>query len=86
MWFRCLGDFWGLFCRCREWIEAQIFDDLRVVWGCRIHLIAFPAAKGNHANPQSASRFRLEDPQLKATAAEMAADGPGLFWDWYSTV
>jgi len=84
--FRCLEGVWGLFHRCSERIVAQILRDLRVVWGCRRNLIAFPAAEGDCANAQQASSFRLIDFQLKATASEVAPDGPRLFWYWYPSV
>ena len=81
MLFRCLCDFSGLFHRCCERIVAQILRDLRVVLGCRIHFIAFPAAERDRANPQPASSFRLEGFQLEAAAPEVPADGGWFLWD-----
>ena len=78
--------FSGLFGPVRKWVEAQILRDLRVVWGCRKHLVAFPTAKRYHANRQPASRFRLEDSQLEAAAPEVTADCRWSLWDLYATV
>jgi hypothetical protein len=86
MLFRCLCDFSGLFHRCCERIVAQILRDLRVVWNCRIHLIAFPTAERYRANLKPASSFRLEDSQLEATPPEVSADGGRFLWNLYATV
>ena len=69
-----------------EGVVAQVGGDLGLVRRCREDFVAFPAAERDHANPQPASRFRLKDPELEATTSQVTADGPGLFWDWYSTV
>jgi hypothetical protein len=62
-----------------EWVVAQAFHDSWTVRSCRIHLIAFPAAERHHANPQPASRFRLEYLQLEASFPEVAANGGWCF-------
>lgn len=83
---RCLWAFWGLFGSVSKRVVAQICHELWMVRNCRENLVAFPAAERNRANPQSASRFRLEDSQLEAASPEVAADGGRFLWYLYSTV
>jgi hypothetical protein len=83
---RCLDGFPGLFGPVFERIVAQVFHELWMVWSCREHLVAFPTAERNQANPKPASRFRLKDSQLEAASSEVAADGGWFFWDLNATV
>jgi hypothetical protein len=78
--------FGGLFRPVFERVVTQILHNLRVVWDCRIHLIAFPTAQRDRANPQSASRFRLVDFQMEAPPPEVAANGGRFLWDLNATV
>ena len=61
-------------------------DQPGVVLPRRIHLVAFPAAEGDGANPQSGSSFRLVDFELEPTLAKVAADSGRLLWNWDSAV
>jgi len=78
---RCLRAFSWLFGPVWEWVEAQIIHDLRMMGRRRIHLVAFPTAERYRANPQPASRFRLEEFQLETAAPELTANCGRLFWD-----
>jgi hypothetical protein len=86
MLFRCPWAFSGLFRPVFERVVSQILRDLRMVWSCRENLVTFPAAERNHANPQPASRFRLEYLQLETASPEVAANGGRLLWDLNATV
>jgi len=46
-----------------------------------VYLVAFPAAQGDSANPQSSSRFQLNNAQFQSSLSEAFTDSLWFLWD-----